>query len=147
MGSLATPPEPYLQFDTPLVPDPKTLSEGRDAVSREVLRLANQELERVSDDPAMSANLQKLIDNFDPDSPTQETEALLTRFGPKAYENVSGMDNIYTQGLDRDPFMQRFINLPQQAQDTIRALNDPNIPPEQAMQLRELLFNRYGIQY
>lgn len=89
------------------VPNPKNLEEGRKAFDMEVLRAANAALEKVSDDPTASAELESLREGYAKEG-SSERFKLMEMFGTQAYMNLAAMDNPYVQALNRDPQISRY---------------------------------------
>ena len=140
-------PQDYLRITPVPMPDPKVLEEGRDMFGRQVLRLAQEELQNMPDDAASHAKLQALVDSFDLNNPNPQTEALINRFGKRAYDTVSQMDSPYIQSFSRDPLFQGVSAVPREAQELIDAINDPNAPADQVTQMRSILLQKFGIYY
>lgn len=114
VATLATPSQPTiaatLNADVFFVPNPDNLKKGEELVDTKVLDLANQKLKSMGEDAEGYAELKNKIDQYSTADSAGRIE-LQKEFGLPAYQEVVGMNNIYTQGIDKSPRFTDFANI------------------------------------
>lgn len=89
------------------VPNPKNLEEGRKAFDLEVLRAANDALEKVSGDVTASAELETLMAGYAKEG-SSERFKLMKMFGRDAAKSLVMMNNPYIQDIQRDAILSPY---------------------------------------
>ena len=145
LATLVTPTQPTinaaLSADIFFIPDPANLKEGEALVDTKILDLANQKFLSMDSSMEGYVDLQKSIEEY-PTANSAGRIMLQKEFGLPAYQAVVGMDNVYTQGIDKSPRFSDFADITF-AQSVILS---PDTTPEQKELAAKKLREVYGVE-